>query len=91
MTNAEFDAGVNKEIASMMGEGAKTLLQSHESLVEEAAMQYGRAVSDYESARLQRLPESFYVQLRENIADAMDNLKDAALQHFNDRFDGGAE
>ena len=91
MTNNEFDAGVNKEIANMMGEGAKTLLQSQESLVEEAAMQYGRAVSDYESACLQRLPKSFYDQLQVNIADAMDNLLDAARQHFNDRFDGGAE
>jgi len=54
-------------------------------------MQYGRAVRDYESARLQTLPESFYAQLRENIGDAMDNLKDAALQHFDDRFDGATE
>jgi hypothetical protein len=105
MTNDEFNAGVNRDIAAIVaaaekmqakvaefeGEGAKTLLQPHESLVEEAAMQYGRAVRDFESACLQTLPKSFYVQLRENIGDAIDNLKDAALQHFDDRFDGGAE
>jgi len=103
MTNAEFNAEVTRNIAAIIAaankvqgklaeqEGAKTLPQSHESLVEEAAMQYGRAVRDFESACLQTLPKSFYVQLRENIGDAIDNLKDAALQHFDDRFDGGAE
>jgi hypothetical protein len=105
MTNEEFNAGVNRDIAAIVaaaekmqakvdefeGEGAKTLLQPHESLVEEAAMQYGRAVRDYESARLQRLPDGFYAQLQKNIDDALDNLKDAALQHFDDRFDGATE
>jgi hypothetical protein len=84
MTNEEFNAGVNNDIAKLVAKGGQSLL-------EDAAMQYGRAVRDYESARLQRLPESFYAQLRENIGDAMDNLKDAALQHFDDRFDGAAE
>jgi hypothetical protein len=84
MTNEEFNAGVNNDIAKLVAKGGQSLL-------EDAAMQYGRAVRDYESARLQRLPESFYAQLLENIGDAMDNLKDAALQHFDDRFDGATE
>jgi hypothetical protein len=84
MTNEEFNAGVNNDIAKLVAKGGQSLL-------EDAAMQYGRAVRDYESARLQRLPDSFYAQLRENIGDAMDNLKAAALQHFDDRFDGATE
>jgi type VI protein secretion system component VasF len=83
MTNEEFNKAVTADI--------KAILKREENLLEDAAMEYGRAVRDYESARLQTLPESFYAQLRENIGDAMDNLKDAALQHFDDRFDGGAE
>ena len=83
MTNEEFNKAVTADI--------KAILKREENLLEDAAMKYGRAVRDYESARLQTLPESFYAQLRENIGDAMDNLKDAALQHFDDRFDGGAE
>jgi hypothetical protein len=84
MTNEEFNAGVNNDIAKLVAKGGQSLL-------EDAAMQYGRAVRDYESARLQTLPKSFYVQLRRNINDARDNLKDAALQHFDDRFDGATE
>jgi type VI protein secretion system component VasF len=83
MTNEEFNKAVTADI--------KAILKREENLLEDAAMEYGRAVRDYESARLQTPPESFYAQLRENIGDAMDNLKDAALQHFDDRFDGGAE
>jgi type VI protein secretion system component VasF len=83
MTNEEFNKAVTADI--------KAILKREENLLEDAAMEYGRAVRDYESARLQTLPESFYAQLRENIGDVLDNLKDAALQHFDDRFDGGAE
>lgn len=66
-------------------------MNQEQSLLEEAAMEYGRAVAMYESARLQRLPESLYAQLRENIGDAMDNLQDAAKKHYNDNDEfGGA-
>jgi len=82
MTKNEFNAAVNADI--------KAILEREENLLEEAAMAYGSAVAMYDSACEQRLDQSMYIQLRENIADAMDNLKDAALQHFDAHFDGGA-
>lgn len=83
MTKNEFNAAVNADI--------RAIVKREENLLEEAAMQYGSAVAMYESARLQRLHESIYIQLRENIANAMDNLKDAAVQHYNDHSEcGGA-
>lgn len=83
MTNDEFNKAVTADI--------KAIMKREEDLLEDAAMQYGRAVSDYESARLQSLPQSFYLSLKNNIDDALENLKIAAHQHFDDRFDGATE
>ena len=83
MTKNEFNAAVNADI--------KAIVKREENLLEEAAMQYGSAVAMYESARLQRLHESIYIQLRENIANAMDNMKEAAVQHYNNCYDGATE
>lgn len=83
MTKNEFNAAVNADIWA--------IVKREENLLEEAAMQYGSAVAMYESARLQRLHESIYIQLRENIANAMDNMKEAAVQHYNNCYDGATE
>ena len=59
------------------------------TLLEQAAYDYGAALSALEGALSCHMPEEFILQLREAVMDAKDDLLQAATQHFDDVYDGG--
>jgi len=59
------------------------------TVLEQAAYDYGAAVSALEGAASCHMPEEFILQLREAVMDAQNELLQAATQHFDDVYDGG--
>jgi hypothetical protein len=59
------------------------------SELEQAAYDYGAALSALEGAASCHMPEEFMIKLLEAVMDAQQELFQAATQHFDDVYDGG--
>lgn len=60
-------------------------------MLQEAAMNYGQCESDLRGAISCGLPATFTNQLSQNFIDAKANLEQAAMEYFDQCYDGAPE
>lgn len=59
--------------------------------LQEAAYNYAKSVADLRGGIRSGLPRSFTDQLTRNMLEAKSNLEDAAIQYFDNTYDGAEE